>query len=129
MSSNENNPMMKVTVYTAPWCRDCHVAKRWLNQNNIAYHEINIEETPGAAEEVIQQTGKRAIPQFVINGAWVQPYILEKGSSMPRWRSSSASLSLKLFQKKIIRARGRRSFSRVFCSPEVLTARPWHSPA
>jgi glutaredoxin len=79
MSSNENNPMMKVTVYTAPWCRDCHVAKRWLNQNNIAYQEINIEETPGAAEEVIQQTGKRAIPQFVINGAWVQPYIPGEG--------------------------------------------------
>src|ERR1044071_760322 len=53
---------MKLTVYTAPWCRDCHVAKRWLNQNNISYQEINIEETPGAAEEVIQQTGKRAIP-------------------------------------------------------------------
>src|SRR6478609_1773290 len=65
---------MKLTVYTAPWCRDCHVAKRWLAQNNISYHEINIEETPGAAEEVIQRTGKRAIPQFVINGAWVQPY-------------------------------------------------------
>ncbi|MGZ4895150.1 MAG: glutaredoxin family protein [Candidatus Angelobacter sp.] len=65
---------MKLTVYTAPWCRDCHVAKRWLAQNNISYHEINIEETPGAAEEVIQRTGKRAIPQFVVNGAWVQPY-------------------------------------------------------
>ncbi|MGZ4859099.1 MAG: glutaredoxin family protein, partial [Candidatus Angelobacter sp.] len=54
--------MMKLTVYAAPWCRDCHVAKRWLAQNNISYHEINIEETPGAAEEVIQRTGKRAIP-------------------------------------------------------------------
>ena len=70
---------MKLTVYTAPWCRDCHVAKRWLAQNNISYHEINIEETPGAAEEVIQRTGKRAIPQFVVNGTWVQPYIPGKG--------------------------------------------------
>jgi len=70
---------MKLTVYTAPWCRDCHVTKRWLAQNNISYHEINIEETPGAAEEVIQRTGKRAIPQFVVNGAWVQPYTPGEG--------------------------------------------------
>src|SRR5882724_9855183 len=70
---------MKLTVYTAPWCRDCHVAKRWLSQNNISYHEINIEEIPGAAEEVIQRTGKRAIPQFVVNGAWVQPYTPGEG--------------------------------------------------
>jgi len=73
------NLRMKLTVYTAPWCRDCHVAKRWLAQNNISYDEINIEETPGAAEEVIQRTGKRAIPQFVINGEWVQPYIPGEG--------------------------------------------------
>jgi mycoredoxin len=70
---------MKLTVYTAPWCRDCYVAKRWLKQNNISYDEINIEETPGAADEVMRQTGKRAIPQFVINGTWVQPYIPGEG--------------------------------------------------
>ncbi|HMC32028.1 MAG TPA: glutaredoxin family protein [Candidatus Angelobacter sp.] len=70
---------MKLTVYSAPWCRDCHTAKRWLAQNNIAFDEINIEETPGAAEEVIRQTGKRAIPQFVIDDQWVQPYVPGQG--------------------------------------------------
>ena len=35
---------------------------------------MDIEETPGAAQEIIARTGKRAIPQFVINGVWVQPY-------------------------------------------------------
>jgi mycoredoxin len=70
---------MKLIVYSAPWCRDCHVAKRWLAQNNIAYQEIDIEETPGAAEEVVQRTGKRAVPQFVVNGEWVQPYVPGEG--------------------------------------------------
>ncbi len=70
---------MELIVYTAPWCRDCHVAKRWLAQNNIVYQEVNIEVTPGAAEEVIRRTGKRAIPQFVVNGEWVQPYIPGRG--------------------------------------------------
>jgi glutaredoxin len=65
---------MKLIVYTSFWCGDCHVAKRWLKQNNIVFEEINIDETPGAAEEVIRQTGKRAIPQFVLNDQWIQPY-------------------------------------------------------
>ena len=68
-----------LTIYTAPWCRDCHIAKRWQAQHKNAYKEINIEESPGAADEVIRQTGKRAIPQFVLNGKWIQPYIPGQG--------------------------------------------------
>jgi glutaredoxin len=70
---------MELIVYTSTWCGDCRVAKKWLNENKIAFQEINIEETPGAAEEVMRQTGKRAIPQFVINGEWVQPYVPGEG--------------------------------------------------
>jgi len=55
------------------------VAKHFLEKHKIPYNEIDIERTPGAAEEVIRQTGKRAIPQFVINGEWVQPYRLGEG--------------------------------------------------
>jgi hypothetical protein len=29
---------------------------------------------PGAADEVLRHVGKRAIPQFVVDGTWVQPY-------------------------------------------------------
>ena len=65
---------MQLTIYTSFWCPDCRTAKRFLNQHHIPYTEIDIETTPGAAEEVIRQTGKRAIPQFVIDGEWVQPY-------------------------------------------------------
>ena len=50
------------------------MAKRFLQQHSIPYKEIDIETTPGAAEEVVRRTGKRAIPQFVINGEWIQPY-------------------------------------------------------
>jgi mycoredoxin len=65
---------MQLLVYSAPWCADCREAKRFLDKHGILYQEINIEVTPGAAEEVIRNTGKRAIPQFVIDGRWVQPY-------------------------------------------------------
>lgn len=65
---------MQLTVYSAPWCPDCREAKRFLDSHKIAYTDINIETTPGAADEVVKQTGQRAIPQFVIDGEWVQPY-------------------------------------------------------
>ena len=65
---------MHVTVYSAGWCRDCREAKKFLEKHQIPYTEIDIENTPGAADEVIRQVGKRAIPQFVIDGKWVQPY-------------------------------------------------------
>ena len=65
---------MELIVYSAPWCHDCREAKAFLAKHNILYKEVNIETTPGAAEEVVRNTGKRAIPQFVVNGQWVQPY-------------------------------------------------------
>ena len=65
---------MDLLVYSATWCRDCRDAKRFLDKHKIAYKEIDIERTPGAADEVLRKVGKRAIPQFVIDGEWVQPY-------------------------------------------------------
>jgi len=65
---------MELVLYSAAWCRDCREAKRFLETHKIAYTEIDVESTPGAAAELIRHAGKRAIPQFVIEGQWVQPY-------------------------------------------------------
>jgi mycoredoxin len=65
---------MDLLVYSARWCPDCRTAKRFLDKHNISYTVIDIEATPGAVDEVIRHAGKRAIPQFVIDGQWIQPY-------------------------------------------------------
>ena len=70
---------MELIVYSAPWCGDCREAKRWLAKHNIQYKEINIEQVPGAADEVVRHNGKRAIPQFVVDGRWIQPYTPGRG--------------------------------------------------
>jgi mycoredoxin len=70
---------MELTVYSSAWCPDCREAKRFLAKNNLPYKEIDVESTPGAAEEIVKRTGKRAVPQFVIDGEWVQPYKAGKG--------------------------------------------------
>lgn len=70
---------MQLTVYSAAWCRDCREAKRFLDHHNIPYQEVDIETTPGAVDQLLANVGKRAIPQFVIDGKWVQPYLPGKG--------------------------------------------------
>lgn len=83
---------MQLVLYSATWCRDCREAKRFLQKHNIPYTEIDIESTPGAAAEVIQHVGKRAIPQFVIDGEWVQPYRPGEGFL---WEEMAARFGLK----------------------------------
>ena len=51
---------MELLVYSAFWCPDCRVAKRFLQKHNVPYKEIDIEATPGAADEVVARTGRRA---------------------------------------------------------------------
>jgi glutaredoxin len=65
---------MALLVYSAAWCRDCREAKRFLATHSIPYTDIDIDSTPGAADEVVAHIGKRAIPQFVLDGRWIQPY-------------------------------------------------------
>jgi glutaredoxin len=65
---------MELTVYSASWCRDCREAKRFLAKHSIPYTEVDIENTPGAVDALLENVGKRAIPQFVLNGQWIQPY-------------------------------------------------------
>ena len=70
---------MELTVYSSASCPDCREAKRFLVKHNIPYNEIDVQTTPGAVDEIVKHTGKRAIPQFVIDGEWVQPYDPRKG--------------------------------------------------
>jgi glutaredoxin len=70
---------MTLIVYSASWCSDCRRAKLWLSEHRIPYQEIDIETVPGAAEELVHRTGKRTIPQFVVDGEWFQPYVPGEG--------------------------------------------------
>jgi mycoredoxin len=65
---------MELKLYSAFWCPDCREAKRFLERHHIPFKEVDIERSPGAAAEVIAHTGRRSIPQFVIDGDWIQPY-------------------------------------------------------
>lgn len=58
--------MKKILIYTAHRCGYCVMAKRLLDSKNATYTEINVDETEGAREEMMQKTKRRTVPQIYI---------------------------------------------------------------
>jgi len=58
-----------VVMYCTRWCPGCRRARAWFQNNNIEYQEVDIDVTPGAAEQVKQwANGTRTTPTFDIEG-------------------------------------------------------------
>lgn len=56
-----------ITMYSTSWCPDCHRAKMYLSQWGVRFSEVNIEQTPGAAEKVMEwANGKRVVPTITV---------------------------------------------------------------
>ena len=56
----------EVTIYTGHRCTYCNAAKRMLDSKNVAYNEININEDPTKAEEMVERTNRQTVPQIFI---------------------------------------------------------------
>ena len=55
-----------VTMYTTVWCGYCKRLKRMMQDDGIAFTEVDIEQTPGTAEIVEQvNNGNRTVPTLV----------------------------------------------------------------
>jgi mycoredoxin len=61
--------MPNVTMYSTSWCGFCHRARRFLDDNDVPYTEIDIEDNEDAALQVEQwNRGNRTVPTFDIDG-------------------------------------------------------------
>ena len=49
------------------WCPSCIMAKKLLEEKNISYTEINIEEEGWDREKLKELTGAMTVPQIIIN--------------------------------------------------------------
>jgi mycoredoxin len=55
-----------ITMYTTTWCGYCRVLKKGLGREGIAFTEVNIEESPGAADYVQSVNGgNQTVPTVV----------------------------------------------------------------
>lgn len=51
-----------VKVYSTSWCAYCKAEKTFLDENKIAYTEVNIEEDEAQAAEMVKLSGQMGVP-------------------------------------------------------------------
>ena len=58
-----------VTIYSAPWCAFCHMAKNYLTGKKVPFKDIDVEKDQKAAHDVFAKTGQAGIPVIEIGDA------------------------------------------------------------
>ena len=58
---------MNVKIYSTNWCPYCANTKRFLDERDIEYEEINLEAEGMSREDLEKITGGRTVPQIVID--------------------------------------------------------------
>ena len=58
--------MSKIVMYGAEWCGDCRRSKRFMEENQVEFHYIDVEKDLSAADKVIEiNGGAKSIPVIV----------------------------------------------------------------
>ena len=61
-----------VLLYINAWCGDCRRAIRFLDEYNIPYRTIDLDQQPDAAEIVTSlNRGSRSVPTILVDGVHV----------------------------------------------------------
>jgi len=60
--------MYKIVLYTTSTCPYCVNAKKIFTQKKLQYTEIAIDTDIAKRDEMMELTGRRTVPQIVING-------------------------------------------------------------
>ena len=62
----------RITVYSRPWCGTSMRVKRWLDEREIPYTEIDISQDPAAAKTVERLNGGyQSVPTILLDGMHV----------------------------------------------------------
>ena len=69
---------MTVKIYSTTWCPYCKLAKEFFKANNIKFIDINVEEDPDKAKEMIEKSGQTGVPVIDINGKIIVGFDKEK---------------------------------------------------
>jgi len=72
-------PRGGIILYCTPWCPDCRKARRWLEEKNLEYTEVDITKNRTAAERVMfWADGNRTTPTFDIDDTIIVDWNKEK---------------------------------------------------
>ena len=65
---------MVVRVFSTVWCPYCKMAKDFLKDHNVKFEDINVQEHPERAEEMIRISGQTGVPVIDANGKIIIGY-------------------------------------------------------
>lgn len=66
--------MSKVLIYTTENCPYCQLAKTLLNNRQIVFEEIRIDQDEAKREEMMRLSKRRTVPQIFIDGQAIGGY-------------------------------------------------------
>lgn len=58
---------MEIKIYTTSTCPYCEMAKKYFKSKNIEFQEINVQDNPEAAVELIEKSGQMGVPVIEID--------------------------------------------------------------
>ncbi|MCD6344463.1 MAG: glutaredoxin family protein [Anaerolineae bacterium] len=58
----------RVIVFSTPTCPHCRSAKRYLQQHNIRFKDVDVSRDARAARDMVRRSGRQGVPQIEING-------------------------------------------------------------
>ncbi|MEE3195643.1 MAG: glutaredoxin domain-containing protein [Candidatus Neomarinimicrobiota bacterium] len=65
---------MTIVIYSTEWCVPCKNAKQLLDDKNVVYKEIDIEQNKISRDDLYDITGGRSVPQIIINETVIGGY-------------------------------------------------------
>ena len=65
---------MQIKMYTRAYCGFCFAAKNLLTKRGLEYEEISLLNNTIAEEEMQELTGRRTVPQILIDGQAIGGY-------------------------------------------------------
>ncbi len=63
--------MRKIEIYTKGYCPYCHKAKALLEQKNLPYDEIDVENDAAQFDIMCKRSSRKTVPQIFIDGKHV----------------------------------------------------------
>ncbi|VAW68945.1 Glutaredoxin 3 (Grx3) [hydrothermal vent metagenome] len=64
----------QITVYYAPFCPYCGWAKQLLENKNVEFAQVNVNDSSELRQEMEQRSGRTSVPQIFIGDTHVGGY-------------------------------------------------------
>jgi mycoredoxin len=89
--STKTNASSEIVMYGTPWCGDCRLAKRVLDQHKVAYRYIDIEQDDAARRYVVEvNRGNQSVPTIVFGDGSV---LVEPSAAVLRQKIAELNLA------------------------------------